>query len=188
FTVTGTAYVEYGPPGFTPGTGATAGGGTVVSGASPLLIPGLTPNTEYDFYVRQDCGGGIFSDNADGGGFHTPCIAITTFPYTEDFEAASITRPCWSNDQVTGTIGWTYGAGAGNGGNITAAHSGTVNARHFGNSSGSVARLVSPTLDLSTMPPTGAQVRFWFANQDWFGDQNELRVFYRTSPVSPWTL
>src|SRR5690606_402604 len=87
FTVTGTAYVEYGPPGFTPGTGATAGGGTVVSGASPLLIPGLTPNTEYDFYVRQDCGGGIFSDNADGGGFHTPCIAITTFPYTEDFEA-----------------------------------------------------------------------------------------------------
>jgi hypothetical protein len=67
FTATGTAYVEYGPVGFVPGTGAIAGGGTVLTGPSAILIPGLTPNTNYDVYVRQDCGGGIFSSNISGG-------------------------------------------------------------------------------------------------------------------------
>jgi len=188
FTATGTAYVEYGPPGFTPGTGATAGAGTVISGASPLVIPGLTPNTDYQVYVRQDCGGGIFSSNVSGGTIHTLCLSINTFPYTETFEAASLTRPCWSNQQVSGGVAWTYGAGAGNGGTVTTAHGGTVNARHFGSNSGSVARFVSPVLDLTSMPAQGAQVRFWFANQEWFGDQNELRVYYRTSLAGAWTL
>ena len=47
--------VEYGPSGFTPGSG------TIVSNAtSPLTISGLTPATGYDYYLRPHCTG---SDN-----------------------------------------------------------------------------------------------------------------------------
>ncbi|MCZ2298211.1 MAG: choice-of-anchor J domain-containing protein, partial [Chitinophagales bacterium] len=60
FIGAGTAYIlEYGAPGFTPGTDNNAGvGGTIVTGsASPIAISGLTSNTTYDVYVRQDCTG-----------------------------------------------------------------------------------------------------------------------------------
>ena len=53
FTPTGTSYiVEYGPAGFTPGTGGTPGsGGTIVTGGtSPINMAGLTSNTAYDVY------------------------------------------------------------------------------------------------------------------------------------------
>ncbi len=68
---TGTYIVEYGAPGFTPGTGATAGvGGTIWTGApvagSPVTITGLAASTGYAVHVRQDCGVGGFSANTLG--------------------------------------------------------------------------------------------------------------------------
>ena len=46
--------IEYGPAGFTQGTG------TVVSGvSSPFTITGLTPLTDYDVYVMDSCAGWI---------------------------------------------------------------------------------------------------------------------------------
>ncbi|MFT3981819.1 MAG: T9SS type A sorting domain-containing protein [Ferruginibacter sp.] len=55
---TGTFILEYGPAGFTPGTGTTAGGGTVINPAtSAQAIGSLTASTGYDVYIRQDCTG-----------------------------------------------------------------------------------------------------------------------------------
>jgi hypothetical protein len=75
---TGTFVVEYGPVGFTPGTGATAGvNGTVVTAAaSPALLTGLASGTAYNVYVRQNCDGlgTAFSPNN-----FTP-VLITTGP------------------------------------------------------------------------------------------------------------
>lgn len=51
--------IEYGPQGFTPGTGATE---TV--DAIPALIGGLTSQTTYDFYVRSLCSPGFEGDNS----------------------------------------------------------------------------------------------------------------------------
>ena len=48
--------VEYGPSGFTPGTGTIASGT-----ASPVLVSGLAGNATYDFYVTADCGRGSVS-------------------------------------------------------------------------------------------------------------------------------
>lgn len=45
------ALVEYGPPGFTPGTGTL-----VAVGSSPAVVSGLSPSTSYDFYLRDSCG------------------------------------------------------------------------------------------------------------------------------------
>jgi len=72
---TGSYVVEYGPVGFTPGTGATAGtGGTVVTGTTTAIaISGLTALTNYQVYVRQNCGAGLFSANTTVGNFQTLC-------------------------------------------------------------------------------------------------------------------
>lgn len=52
--------VEYGPTGFTPGTGTVITGTQGVDGP-PVLINGLTLSTAYDLYVTLDCGGGDLS-------------------------------------------------------------------------------------------------------------------------------
>jgi hypothetical protein len=57
---TGTSWtVEYGPAGFTPGTGTSA-----VATASPYSITGLTAATAYDVYVREICAPGDTSSFA----------------------------------------------------------------------------------------------------------------------------
>lgn len=66
---TGQYYVEHGPIGFTPGSGATAGGGTV-SGpftGTGTLIDGLSGDLQQlHFVVRRDCqgDGSVFSVNS----------------------------------------------------------------------------------------------------------------------------
>ncbi|MEI9807880.1 MAG: hypothetical protein WDO16_08400 [Bacteroidota bacterium] len=73
--------MEYGPVGFTPGTGAGAGGGTVVTGsASPITLNGLAGATTYDVYVRRDCGGS-FSPN-------TLPVSFVTGPANDDAPGA----------------------------------------------------------------------------------------------------
>ncbi len=75
---TGQYYVEYGAPGFTPGTTAAAGaGGTLVGPlagtTTTLTLPAA--RTNYAVHVRQDCGGGIFSTNTAAVSFLSGCGA-----------------------------------------------------------------------------------------------------------------
>jgi hypothetical protein len=59
--------VEYGPVGFTPGTGATAGTNGIIASStasSPFNITGLSGVTTYDVYVRQICSGPTYSANS----------------------------------------------------------------------------------------------------------------------------
>jgi hypothetical protein len=105
--------VEYGAPGFTPGLDANPGvGGTVFSDvASPISISGLTANTAYDVYVRDNCSGSSFSANSAVVHFTTPCNS-TTVPYTQNFDG--VTAPaipsCWtiSDNNNDGTKWITY--------------------------------------------------------------------------------
>ncbi|MBF6629179.1 MAG: fibronectin type III domain-containing protein, partial [Proteiniphilum sp.] len=66
--------IEYGPAGF------TTGNGTVISGVTnPYSLTGLTPDTEYDYYVQADCGGGNLSTWSGPGSFYTGyCIPTVT--------------------------------------------------------------------------------------------------------------
>lgn len=58
--------IEYGPAGFTPGSGTQVA-------APPTTVTGLDDNTEYDFYVYSDCGGGVSSQPVGP-------ITVTTLP------------------------------------------------------------------------------------------------------------
>ena len=86
--------VQYGPMGFTLGTGTS----TVVSGVDTLDINGLTSNTAYDVYVRGLCGAdtGIWSSVYT---FRTTCGLIDTLPYYEGFEGygsgTTVFPTCW---------------------------------------------------------------------------------------------
>lgn len=71
--------LEYGPAGFTPGSG------TVVSAVTPTIngtnaaytLAGLIPNTSYSVYVRANCGNGDVSPWSLNSDFATPCAPIS---------------------------------------------------------------------------------------------------------------
>jgi len=81
---------------------------TLVSAKSASLT-GLAHNTSYDFYVRSYCSASEQSGSVKTT-FRTPCGAVTSFPWTEDFTgmAEYITPECWDNSaSTTSTLG-TY--------------------------------------------------------------------------------
>jgi hypothetical protein len=108
---------------------------------------------------------------------------ISTFPFTETFEDASPSRDLWTQIQEYGTGLWTYANGAG-GGIITDAHGGVLNARFTDIGEYDITKLVSPIFDLTGV--TNPQVEFWYGQEAWEPDQNELYVYYRTASDQPW--
>ena len=180
---TATAWnIEWGVTGFTQGTGTLVSGTTT----NPHNLIGLTAATIYQYYVQADCGGSGTSTWAGPYGFTTQCNTLAV-PFLEDFETTSPSLPCWSQIQEVGAGNWTFATGAG-GGTILAAQSGTQNARFVSASpSGGgtpITKLVSPILDLTTL--TTPELTFYYGQEDWAGDQNKLKVYYRISPSDPW--
>lgn len=166
-------------------TGFVQGTGTMVTGTTtnPHNITGLTASTAYDFYVRADCGGSLTSTWISHT-FTTPCNVLAV-PFLEDFETTSSSLGCWSQIQEVGAGDWTFATGS-SGGSITTAFSGTQNARFVSMSGANspVTKLVSPTIDLTTL--TSPELSFYYGQEDWSGDQNTLKVYYRISSSDPW--
>ncbi len=98
---TATQYeVAYGTPGFNPDTtDATLAGTHVTVSSNGYILFGLTPDTEYEVYVRALCGSEA-SPWSSPLTFRTIC-APKTLPYMEDFEsyASGSTQAistCWT--------------------------------------------------------------------------------------------
>ncbi len=74
--------IEYGASGFSQGTGTTVSG----VNTNPYTITGLTGSTDYDFYVRADCGGGDLSDWSGPYTFTTadPYMVYTSSTVTQN--------------------------------------------------------------------------------------------------------
>ena len=78
--------LEYGPTGFTVGTGVRE---NATSEEQDRWLTALLPNTAYDVYVRQECAGGVWSDWSLPLEFHTHCGPLTlsdSIIFTENFE------------------------------------------------------------------------------------------------------
>ncbi|NOX45852.1 MAG: hypothetical protein GXO89_02615 [Chlorobi bacterium] len=91
--------LEWGLPGFAVGTGAEIGAATHNDpfGANPrsYTITGLSSCSAYEWYVQADCGG---SQSAWMGpvSFSTTGSALSTFPFTETFDAFGNSIPAFS--------------------------------------------------------------------------------------------
>ena len=96
--------IEYGQGTFTPGSGV---GISETANSNPYTITGLSPNTNYTFYVQSDCGGGDLSYFSSAYTVRTSCAAIDSLPFFDNFDSYSGTTNtsvsvsnlpnCWSN-------------------------------------------------------------------------------------------
>jgi hypothetical protein len=89
--------VEYGPVGFTQGTGILLLNQVVSISADTATIElsGLSENTEYTIYYRAVCGNESSPWSA-GNNFFTLCNAIAANGFCESFDDFSATENCWT--------------------------------------------------------------------------------------------
>ena len=83
---TATGYtIIYGAKGFDPATAGTS----VTTATSPYTLTGLAASTDYDVYVRANCGATDKSQLAGPAQFKTACQppVISAFPYAENFDS-----------------------------------------------------------------------------------------------------
>ncbi len=176
------------PSGAPPAPGQPFAGGIMLSQGtlSPVSHIALSPNTQY-FYKAWSYDGTEYSTGVTSNST-TLCTLITSFPWDEGFENGGIIPECWTQEYVSGDdLDWVFTAGAGNGGNITAPHSGSYNASLYDNDTqDDKTILVTPALDLSGYE--SATLTFWHAQEKWGNRQDELRVYYKNSESGPWTL
>jgi hypothetical protein len=151
WTSTGTLFnIQYGPTGFTLGTGTI-----VTSASSPYALSGLTASSGYSFYVQNDCGGGTTSNWTGPFNFTTSCGAITQ-PYSQNFDGVTVPAlpACWSKIVVaTGSPSVTT---------VTTTPSTAPNCAQLFNStsSGSSTHVLLISPQLSDLPAHTTQIRF----------------------------
>ncbi len=180
YTVIGDSIeVEWGPQGFTQGTGciggdANIGSITVQDALASSCAVSIQPQTSYDVYFRNNCtsAGDGFSTWVGPFTFTTGCAPIAA-PYSEDFDAwdpgtgstsannDSISL-CWSRDPVGGSgtymflveDGSTGSSNTGPTGDNTGAGGNYLYTEASSGSTGSEAFLTSPMIDISglTLP------------------------------------
>lgn len=104
FNSCGVSIIEYGPVGFTPGTGATAGQGTVltVNGCPPFTLDNLLPETQYELYIRKSCDNGSFSMNSCPTLFETGCIPAGRSLHTNFDDLSACGFFCDTECDITG--------------------------------------------------------------------------------------
>ncbi len=117
--------------------------------------------------------------------FTTEPEPIDTFPWLEDFEDGGNMPSFLTEEYVVGTHVWKFQSG-GHSGHPSGAHGGTYNAAFLHQSSGTQTKLVMPPFDLST--GGSPQLSFWHTQAVYDGDQDELRVYYRTSKTNAWAM
>ncbi|MFA5574912.1 MAG: fibronectin type III domain-containing protein [Brumimicrobium sp.] len=107
---------------------------------------------------------------------------ISTFPYSEGFEGGNIPAG-WTQEYESGTVDWQIVAANGSG-NVSP-RTGTGMAEFRTGTSGNSTKLVTPQLDITSL--ANPELSFYFANENWFGDIDELRVYYKASATDSWT-
>lgn len=91
----------------------------------------------------------------------------------------------WTLDTISGNASWV--ASANNNNSTVSARTGSNMAYFYsGNYNDDQTLLITPSFDISTT--ASPELRFFHTQVDWSGDQDSLRVFYKTSATGTWTL
>jgi len=119
--------IELGSAGFTP-----TGTPTQVGVSNSYTYSDLTAYTDYDWYVRANCGGGSSSSWSNKSTFKTlrGPAAVQSLPFTEDWETNSIPLS-WNFDAASKAILQTSSASK---------HNGSYGLEQYGNSNSSYSR------------------------------------------------
>ena len=111
------------------------------------------------------------------------CLLNADILWEEGFESGALPEG-WSQEYVNGTTDWIYENG-GYSGNPATAHSGVYNAQFY-NSGGEITKLISAETNLGTS--NNGTLTFWHTQAVWAGDQDELKIYYKTSQAGQWNL
>lgn len=105
---------------------------------------------------------------------------------TEGFEGGSMPSG-WSQENVSGQdVDWQFTSG-GYSSHPESAQQGTYNASFYhGSSTASVSKLITPAINLTGA--NTATLTFYHTQAIWANDQDELRLYYRTSSAASWNL
>jgi hypothetical protein len=142
--------------------------GTFTSGTSTFKLSGSSQQTINGTNVTP-------SYTSSGG---------VTSVLTEDFENGGNIPTGWTQEYVISTNSWDFDDGSGSG-SPSSAYGGSYNALLFA-TRGSKTKLVTPVIDLDGY--TSPTLKFYHAQSNWGGDQDELRIYYKTSSGGSWTL
>ena len=91
--------------------------------------------------------------------------------------------PNWAQEFVSGSNSWTT-ASANQNASVAPQTGSSMAYFYIGDFTGPVTNLVSPSLDLSGA--SSPQLNFSYTQVSWAGDQDELRVMYKTSAAGAW--
>jgi large repetitive protein len=182
--------IEYGTPGFTPGTGTR-----VAAATNPFVVTGLSASTTYEFIVRDSCGSGDVSLWSTSVTDTTLCAPVVyTASYVENFNTTTTWVPgtgfnnvgsavdaCWERNPngPSGAGGYAFGVGSdstGTPGTGPSAGRGGSGQYLYAEASGaqnqSVAQITSPLIDVTSL--TVPELNFYY---HMYGDQvNQLKT------------
>jgi PKD repeat protein len=190
--------IEYGPAGFTKGTGTVVGVST-----NPYTITGLSPATAYDVYVQDSCAPGDVSFWVGPVTGRTACAPVAA-PLLETFDGSVFTPglffndpgsldPCWSRSDSTGYL-WRPESGLSsvfnsgpNADNTTGSGQYILSLlRGSGFNSNTSTQLTSLEIDLSTL--VNPELRFFNYRFGGAIDQLEVEIWDGTTWTTELTL
>ena len=155
--------IQYGPSGFTLGTGTP----DYVYNTPNYTMTGLSARSWYDVYVRSICGAGDNSAWSTKTTFRTPCVSgITHLPYFENFDTyengaaiptskRDVIPDCWTSRKTTGADNAPYIANWG-----TGYRKSDYYALDFAYTSNSFSIAIMPEIDAAIVM-TDLQLSFW---------------------------
>ncbi len=180
-------HIEYGPSGFSLGSGTPT---TVTT--TNYTISGLNPSSSYDVFLQSDCGAGdtssisgpfTFATSIQGSGNITCTTGFPGAAFVDDLEVQGL----WTGDFGTGNGVWRV-----NSGGTTSSATGPGSA-HSGNSyfyfetstgGGTTGTIISPAIDL-TSASNDAELSFWV--HAYGATMGTLDVGIGTSASGPFT-
>ena len=122
----------------------------VANATNPYALNGLDAATNYQYYVVANCSADEASEASEVFSFATACDAITTFPWSEDFESfeasssgITFNAPCWVNEHISGSGTYFFEVYSGTNGTNS-----TKQLRLRDMSSGTMTKLMLPEMTL----------------------------------------
>ncbi|GAB5558342.1 MAG: hypothetical protein SchgKO_25550 [Schleiferiaceae bacterium] len=176
FQSTGTAFtIEYGPAGFAQGTGVV-----ITANSNPFTVTGLNSNTQYSFYVRNDCTDSLNGYSTWVGPYtwKTLCGEFTA-TYTNNFDLlANNTKDfCWAFRNF-GTGGGSFSRAYAAPTTYAVQPVSAPNIYRYNNGSNTHTRMISPAF--SDLDSNVNQISFYSAH-DYSGSTGTVYLLVGTT-------